>query len=91
MNPTTVNEPTPTAIAAQLRPYYRDMAFARCSARAQALVDSLIEGSVPSPARTRTLGALMVWQGACLLLSNNSKDAAERFQLARILDPLRSP
>jgi hypothetical protein len=76
---------------AEVRPLYRDMAFARAVQRLTAAEQSLIDARMPAPRLANALADIQLWLGACLLLDNKVADAHERFALARALAPSARP
>ncbi|HEY2747778.1 MAG TPA: hypothetical protein VGL86_24315 [Polyangia bacterium] len=76
---------------AEVRPLYRDMAFARAVTRLQAAEQALVDGRLPTPRVSTALAEIETWIGACLLLDNKRADALERFALARVLSPTARP
>src|SRR5262245_10394690 len=79
------------AALAEVRPLYRDMAFARAVARLMRAEQALVEGRLPSPRLGEALAQIEVWLGACLLVDNKAAEAQERFALARALSPKVRP
>lgn len=75
----------------EVRPLYRDMAFARAAARVQTAEQALVEARMPTPRVAAALAELEIWLGACLLLDNKVADAVEHFALARTLAPKLRP
>ena len=79
------------SMLAEVRPLYRDMAFARAVTRLEAAEQTLVDGRLPTPRIAVALAEIELWIGACLLLDNKPADALERFALARALSPTARP
>jgi hypothetical protein len=76
---------------AEVRPLYRDMAFARAVERLMHAEQVLVEGRLPSKRLAESLAELQVWLGACLLVDHKPAEANDRFALARALSPQVRP
>src|SRR2546423_8046098 len=76
---------------ADVRPLYRDMAFAKAHVRLEAAEESLLAGHLPTPRLAAALAELELWLGACTLLDNKAGDAHDHFALARTLSPTARP
>ncbi len=79
------------ALLADVRPLYRDMAFARAVTRLEAAEQALVDGRLPTPRLAEALAEIELWLGACLLLDSRAPEALERFALARALAPTARP
>jgi hypothetical protein len=81
----------PESVLAEVRPLYRDMAFARAEARLLQAEQSVIEGRLPTPRVADSLAEIELWLGATLLVDNKAAEAQEHFALARALKPRARP
>jgi hypothetical protein len=84
-------EPASESVLAEVRPLYRNMAFARAVTKLDAATDLMIRGREPTPAMVRALAEVEVWRGALRLLAHDARGAAEHFVLARSLVPSVTP
>ena len=76
---------------AEVRPLYRDMAFAKAHVRLEEGEAALLAGRLPTPRLAAALAELELWLGACTLLDNKPADAHDHFALARTLSPSSRP
>jgi hypothetical protein len=79
--------PTEEELVRPARLAYGKMDFARALRALQSAERSLIDGRRASAIRAARLAGLEAFWGACLLLQRDRAGAAERFALARALDP----
>lgn len=79
------------SLLAEVRPLYRDMAFARAAARLAAAEQSLVEARLPTARLAAALAEIELWLGACLLVDDKTADAQDHFALARALAPAARP
>jgi hypothetical protein len=89
--PEAAAEPASEAVLADVRPLYRDMAFARCAAKLDGAAEALVRGREASPALTRALAEVELWRGACRFLAGDKTGAIDHFVLARRLWPKGAP
>lgn len=76
---------------ADVRPLYRDMAFAKAHVRLEQAEEALLAGRLPTPRLAAALAELELWLGACTLLDSKPADAHDHFALARTLSPSARP
>jgi hypothetical protein len=80
-------EPASETLLADVRPLWRDMAWAKAGVQLDEAVDRLIRGREPTPGVVRALAEIELWRGACRLLARDAAGAADHFVLARSLWP----